>query len=131
MKKFIYLFAFCFLLSAFSLNAQTTQYHFPEDEAGFEKGWVKHSSPIPGHGDYWEFETNWFYTLNSLYCVENSELTAGDYRLYNNMEEIPAMLPAMVTNMAAITKRSISGLPSLASSTFRKSNPCARISAGE
>jgi len=76
MKKFIYLFAFCFLLSAFSLNAQTTQYHFPEDEAGFEKGWVKHSSPIPGHGDYWEFETNWFYTLNSLYCVENSELTA-------------------------------------------------------
>jgi hypothetical protein len=72
MKKIIYLFAFCFLLSNFYLNAQ---YSIPN--ASFEN-WTPKTSPA--YGPYFEFETDLFYTLNSLYDLKNdagaSDLTA-------------------------------------------------------
>ena len=76
MKKIIFrpsafcflLSAFCFLLTPFFLNAQ--QYQLPE--SSFEK-WTNKNGI---YGPYEEFETDFFYTLNSLYAVENGELPA-------------------------------------------------------
>ena len=73
MKKIIYLFTFCFLLSAFSLNAQI---QFPD--SSFEgEGWKKITSGL--NGPYDEFSTTFFYTLNSLFALDNkpvADLTA-------------------------------------------------------
>jgi len=68
MKKFnFYLLAFCFLFSAFSLKAQ--QYQLPS--SGFEDGWS--FKPGPNGVSFWEFKTNFFYTLNSLRGVDNTQ----------------------------------------------------------
>jgi len=61
---------FCFLLSAFSLNAQQT----PIPNGSFEdneKGWRYDYSNYFGY--YWEFETDLFYTLNSLRQLKNDQ----------------------------------------------------------
>jgi hypothetical protein len=70
MKKFLYLFTFCFLLSAFCLNAQ--QKEIPD--GSFENWIYKTSAP---NGPYWEFENDYMYTLNSLHTLEKeSDFTA-------------------------------------------------------
>jgi hypothetical protein len=71
MKKIIYLFAFSFLLSPFFLNAQF--YHQFEDSS-FETGWINKIA----HGvSYLEYETESFYTLNSLFATdEKGDITA-------------------------------------------------------
>jgi hypothetical protein len=65
MKKITFLFAFCFLFSAFCLYAQ----HKPITDGSFEK-WTPKTSPY--FGPYLEFETDLFYTLNSLIREDNS-----------------------------------------------------------
>ncbi|MCL1850587.1 MAG: T9SS type A sorting domain-containing protein [Bacteroidetes bacterium] len=65
MKKITFLLsAFCFLLPASSLFAQQPQ--FPD--SGFETGWVNKNGV---YGAYVEYLTDFFYTLNSLYAIEN------------------------------------------------------------
>jgi hypothetical protein len=70
MKKInFYLLAFCFLFSALSLKAQT-QYQLPC--SGFEEeGWSYKGGPNGMF--FWEFKTNFFYTLNSLRGVNNTQ----------------------------------------------------------
>jgi len=63
MKKITLLFAFCFLLSAFCKAQQ-----IPIPNASFET-WKKKNSIH--YGDYLDFETDLFYTLNSLYDLKN------------------------------------------------------------
>jgi hypothetical protein len=66
MKKISYFITFCFLLSAFSLNAQTqfedSSFEIWKDKTGM-------------NGPYKEYETEYFYTLNSLFALENSQGT--------------------------------------------------------
>ncbi|MCL2289872.1 MAG: T9SS type A sorting domain-containing protein [Bacteroidetes bacterium] len=71
MKKIIYFFAFSFLLSPFFLNAQ---FHHQLPDGSFETGWKQY----PAHGSFYlEYETNFFYTLNSLFAVpEKGDITA-------------------------------------------------------
>jgi len=68
MKKLTFLFAFCFLLSASCLKAQHQQ---PIPNADFEIWKEKYSTY---YGDYKDFETDLFYTLNSLYDLDNGPL---------------------------------------------------------
>jgi len=65
MKKIIYFFAFCFLLSAFSLSAQKQI-----TDSSFETGW---KNEVGANGPYVEYHTDFFYTLNSLFAIENSQ----------------------------------------------------------
>ncbi|MDR0442236.1 MAG: hypothetical protein LBH44_02375 [Treponema sp.] len=51
--------------------------------------------------------------------VDTFELTAGDFRLYRSIEDIPAMLPSIAGNMAAIAKQDRSKMPSLTFAPFR------------
>jgi len=73
MKKISFL-LFSLLLFPFFLNAQS----FQLPDGGFETGWKSE----PGlDGDFWEYKTNYFYTLNSLCAIEipgggKSDLTA-------------------------------------------------------
>jgi len=65
MKKIsFYLLAFCFLFSALTLKAQQLT------GGDFETGWSK---PNGYYGPYWEFKTDYFYTLNSLRAVINTQ----------------------------------------------------------
>jgi len=79
MKNFIYLFTFCFLLLAFSLNAQeqfpdsSFDKVFPTDPTG---GWREQTGY---NGKYWDFKTSKFNTLNEIYARDNNppaDLTA-------------------------------------------------------
>ena len=75
MKKIIlYFLPFSFLLSPFILNAQY-QPQLPSSD--FETGWVNKTGV---NGVYEEFLTEYFYTLNSLYALDNepkpADLTA-------------------------------------------------------
>jgi len=71
MKKItFYLFAFCFLLSAFSLYAQQPQM----PDSSFETAWKEN---IIGHnGLYDDYQTEFFYTLNSLFALKNDQAPA-------------------------------------------------------
>jgi hypothetical protein len=71
MKKITCLFAFCFLLSAFCLNAQQTH---PLPDLSFEYSWKECTSPICP--PYEDFDNDYFYTLNSLCELEAADLTA-------------------------------------------------------
>jgi len=51
--------------------------------------------------------------------VETLALVAGDYRQYNSIEEIPAMLPSIARNMAATAGRAGARLPGLAIAPLR------------
>jgi hypothetical protein len=64
-KNFIFLVFFCILLSAFTLKAQQPQLPDPS----FETGWKWTNSPY--HESYWEYQTDHFYTLNSLVQLKN------------------------------------------------------------
>ena len=67
MKKITsYLFAFCFLLSAFSLYAQQPQ--FPD--SSFENNWTRPTGP---NGPCDIYQTEYFYTLNSLFFEDNAQ----------------------------------------------------------
>ena len=61
MKKITLLLS-SFLLFPFFLSAQ--QYQLPD--GGFETGW---KSEIGVNGQFWEYKTNYFYTLNELYAI--------------------------------------------------------------
>jgi hypothetical protein len=63
MKKIIFLFTSCFLLFAFCLKAQD-QIQFPD--SSFETAW---KDKIGEDGPYKEFQTQYFYTLNSLSSI--------------------------------------------------------------
>jgi len=58
-------FLFSFLLSPFSLNAQK---QLPD--GSFETGW---KSETGANGNYLEYETEFFYTLNSLFALDNAQ----------------------------------------------------------
>jgi hypothetical protein len=59
----------CFLLSAFSLYAQKPQM----PDSSFETGWKERT----GHyGPYTDYQTEFFYTLNSLYALKNDQSPA-------------------------------------------------------
>jgi hypothetical protein len=77
-KKFSILnsqFLILFLLSAFCLNAQE-QLQLPCSSFEKECGWKIVNSPLPCVGQYDEFETFFFYTLNSLCLLECADQTA-------------------------------------------------------
>ena len=79
MKKIIFcFFAFCFLLSAFTLHAQ----QYPLPDGGFETHWVEKTGT---NGTYEDYVTNFFYTLNSLYALENEEHPADKTAFKENM----------------------------------------------
>jgi len=65
MKKITFsLFTFCLLFSVFTLQAQPHQL----PDGSFETGWQEKG----GHyGPYTEYETEFLYTLNSLYAIKN------------------------------------------------------------
>jgi len=65
MKKIIYLFSICFLLSALSLNAQK---QFPD--SSFEKDGWKDCNGV--NGPYVDFRTTFFYTLNEIFSRKNN-----------------------------------------------------------
>jgi len=66
MKKItLYLLSFSFLLSPFCLNAQ--QYQLPD--GSFETSWTMKYGGY--YGPYEEYQTEYFYTLNSLYAEKN------------------------------------------------------------
>ena len=105
MKKIITFFVFCFLLSAFSLTAQ----EFQLPNSSFET-WQYRSE---GSRSFWDFKTDFFYTLNELYVTPNeprmAELTAfrdgnarhGSYCIKLVTEDLPVgsdliLLPGMV-----------------------------------
>ena len=107
MKKIIFLFAFCVFFFALSSKAQVP-YQIPN--ASFEVWNDEYSEAC---GDYLEFETELFYTLNSLYRENNtggcSDITAwkdgnaqhGSYCIKLVSGRVPAgtsyvFLPGMV-----------------------------------
>ena len=69
MKKInFYILALCFMLSVLSLSAQQLkQKQLPN--SNFESGWTNESGE---NGTYLEFQTEYFYTLNSLYALDNA-----------------------------------------------------------
>ena len=70
MKKITFLFlSFSFFLSPFFVHAQS--YQLPD--SGFETGWVEEDG---FNGKFWEYTTDFFYTLNSLYALPNDPLPA-------------------------------------------------------
>ena len=107
MKKTIYFFTFCFLFSAFCLNAQ--QHQLPD--GSFETSWKW--EPVGADG-YWEYKTEFFYTLNMLYAIPPplgpGELTAFRDNIYHQngnysiklvsgivpIKDPPIFLPGMV-----------------------------------
>ena len=70
MKKTICFFAFCFLLSAFSLNAQ---YDIQLEDSSFETGWKNQTG---AYGPFENYETAFFYTLNELHARPNEPTPA-------------------------------------------------------
>ena len=68
MKKInFYLLALCFLFSVLSLNAQIKK-QLPSSD--FETGWTNNNG---ANGPYLEFQTSYFYTLNSLFALVNQQ----------------------------------------------------------
>jgi hypothetical protein len=66
-KTNFYLLALCFMFSVLSLNAQI-QKQLPSSD--FETGWVSKNG---ANGEYLEFQTEYFYTLNSLFALDNQQ----------------------------------------------------------
>jgi hypothetical protein len=68
--KYLNFTIFSFLLSPFFLNAQQGQL----PDSSFENGWIEKNDV---NGPYWEYKTTYFYTLNSLFALENSQRPAS------------------------------------------------------
>jgi len=68
MKKNIFLLSVCcLLLSVFSIRAQQLE------DSDFENGWRNENGV---YGSYLEYQTDYFYTLNSLYAIKNDPAPA-------------------------------------------------------
>ena len=68
-KTNFYLLALCFIFSVLTLNAQDLKKtQLPSSD--FETGWKNGDG---ANGQYLEFSTDYFYTLNSLYALDNQQ----------------------------------------------------------
>jgi len=69
--------------------------------------------------------------ITTIINVETFEQLAGDYREYDNIEEIEAMLPDIARKMIAASRRNTSSLPKLAVAPFNIANRGANAQDGE
>ena len=69
MKK-ITLFLFSFLLSSLLLSPFSLSAQIQLPDGSFETGW---KSKAGANGPYLEYETEFFYTLNSLFAIDNAQ----------------------------------------------------------